>query len=95
MPSNDRDSTVTVFPHEDGNDVWTAGALKAPNAPGLANDGAHPSNDRDSTVTVFPRGVPSAYYANRPKEIDEHEAGKKPMNSDMSWLDLGASGNRI
>lgn len=93
-PSTDRDSTVTVFPHEDGNDVWTAGALKAPKAPGLMND-AQPSNDRDSTVTVFPRGVPSAYYANRPKEIDEHEANKQPMNSDMSWLDLGASGNRI
>ena len=44
-------------------------------------------------MTMFPRGVPSAYYANRPKEIDDAEAGKKPMNSDMSWLNLGADAN--
>jgi len=94
-PANDRDSTVTVFPHNDGGDDWTAGGLKAPHAPGLVNAAGQPSNDRDSTLTVFPRGVPSAYYANRPKEIDELDANKQPMTSDMSWLDLGGGGNRI
>ena len=85
---------MTVFPHNDGDD-WTAGGLKALHAPGLADETAQPVHDRDSTVTVFPRGVPSAYYANRPKEVDQLDANKQPMSSDMSWLDLGGGGNRI
>jgi hypothetical protein len=83
---------VTVFPNEDGSGNWSANSkldlahdLKPPGALG----DARVANDRDSTLTMFPRGVPSAYYANRPKEIDDAEAGKKPMDSDMSWLNLG------
>ena len=91
-PAADRDSTVTVFPNDDGTGNWSANSknnlgddLKPP---GMLGD-ARAAHDRDSTVTMFPRGVPSAYYANRPKEIDDAEAGKKPMDSDMSWLNLG------
>jgi hypothetical protein len=91
-PAAARDSTVTVFPNEDGSGNWSANSkldlvhdLKPPGALG----DARVANDRDSTLTMFPRGVPSAYYANRPKEIDDAEAGKKPMDSDMSWLNLG------
>ena len=91
-PAAARDSTVTVFPNADGSGNWSANSkanlgdeLRPPGALG----DAHAANDRDSTLTMFPRGVPSAYYANRPKEIDDAEAGKKPMGSDMSWLNLG------
>lgn len=93
-PAENRDSTVTVFPDDDGTGNWSA---KSKNPAGMNGDllppgalgDARAAHDRDSTVTMFPRGVPSAYYANRPKEIDEAEAGKKPMDSDMSWLNLG------
>lgn len=91
-PAAARDSTVTVFPNEDSSGNWSANSkanlgdeLKPPGALG----DARVANDRDSTLTMFPRGVPSAYYANRPKEVDDAEAGKKPMDSDMSWLNLG------
>lgn len=93
-PAVSRDSTVTVFPNDDGAGNWSAnsrndladmGDLRPPGALG----DARAANDRDSTVTMFPRGVPSAYYAGRPKEVDDAEAGKKPMDSDMSWLNLG------
>jgi hypothetical protein len=92
-PAADRDSTVTVFPNDDGTGNWSANSknnladmdLRPPGALG----DARAAHDRDSTVTMFPRGVPSAYYANRPKEIDDAEASKKPMDSDMSWLNLG------
>lgn len=91
-PAADRDSTVTVFPNDDGTGNWSANSKNDLNhdlrPPGALGDG-HAAHDRDSTVTMFPRGVPSAYYANRPKEIDDAEAGKKPMDSDMSWLNLG------
>jgi len=98
-PAAARDSTVTVFPNDDGAGNWSANS-KVDNTglngdllpPGAIGD-ARAAHDRDSTVTMFPRGVPSAYYANRPKEIDEAEADKKPMNSDMSWLNLGENTN--
>ena len=97
-PAADRDSTVTVFPMNDGDGTWTANSKNAQGddyelrPPGALGD-ARPGQDRDSTVTLFPRGVPSAYYANRPKEIDNQEAGKKPMNNDISWLNLGDHGD--
>lgn len=91
-PAADRDSTVTVFPNDDGNGNWSANSKNDLHdelrPPGALGD-ARPAQDRDSTVTMFPRGVPSAYYAGRPKEIDNAEAGKKPMDTDMSWLNLG------
>jgi hypothetical protein len=90
-PAAARDSTVTIFPNDDGAGNWSANSkndLGDLRPPGALGD-ARAAHDRDSTVTMFPRGVPSAYYANRPKEIDEAEAGKKPMSSDMSWLNLG------
>lgn len=90
-PAAARDSTVTVFPNDDGTGNWSANSkndLSDLRPPGALGD-ARAATDRDSTVTMFPRGVPSAYYANRPKEIDDAEAGKKPMDSDMSWLNLG------
>jgi hypothetical protein len=94
-PAAARDSTVTIFPNDDGAGNWSANSKTATDGlnddllpPGAFRD-SRAAHDRDSTVTMFPRGVPSAYYANRPKEIDDAEAGKKPMNSDMSWLNLG------
>jgi hypothetical protein len=97
-PAAARDSTVTVFPNDDGTGNWSAnskadGGLNDDLLPPGAFRDSRAAHDRDSTVTMFPRGVPSAYYANRPKEIDDAEAGKKPMNSDMSWLNLGGDAN--
>jgi hypothetical protein len=97
-PAAARDSTVTVFPNDDGTGNWSAnskadGGLNDDLLPPGAFRDSRAAHDRDSTVTMFPRGVPSAYYANRPKEIDDAEVGKTPMNSDMSWLNLGGDAN--
>lgn len=92
-PAADRDSTVTVFPMDGGDGSWTANSKNTVDddlLPPRALGGAQAGQDRGSTVTLFPRGVPSAYYSTRPKEIDEADANKKPMNSDMSWLNLNA-----
>lgn len=92
----DRASTLTVFPIDGGDGAWTANQKNATGGaalddelrpPGALGD-ARAADNRDSTVTMFPRGVNSTYYANRPKEVDEAEAGKKPMNNDISWLNL-------
>ncbi|OQN98853.1 hypothetical protein B0A48_15199 [Cryoendolithus antarcticus] len=104
---NDRASTLTVFPQPSPHDrdAWTANTpsgLKPPNAMGLQQrdsgnafqNAAKAAEDRDSTLTVFPRGVPSAYYAGRTKEVDEGERKKAPMGSDLGWLNLGLGGSR-
>jgi hypothetical protein len=77
---HDRDSTATVFPHENGN-RWTAnvpkdtpaGALQPPRAPGFAN-GDRAADTRDSTVTVFPRDNGDAWTAKSSNDLRPPQA---------------------
>lgn len=97
-PSESRDSTATVFPDGEGRFANAYHAHRPQESlhqllpPGLP---APPGVNRDSTATIFPKGVPSAYYANRPKELDRQDENKPPMSEDISWLNLGLGGNRI
>ncbi|KAI5370826.1 Putative kelch-type beta propeller [Septoria linicola] len=96
-PAEDRDSTVTVFP--DGKPETALrpavdlGDLAPPRAPGLSSK---PAEARDSTVTVFP----GADYLNSPPRKRDAQAAPgahdetKPINTDMSWLNLGLNRNQ-